>query len=103
MMNTNVYLLEPRNEEINAKARRSSPLKTRLMQLRNSSCYFSVKKICIYSFLVARLKSTKLGIKLVGGKGHNFIHGDSGIFVSRVRPGSLADGRLYPGDRVVAV
>lgn len=52
---------------------------------------------------VARLKSTKLGIKLEGGKGHNFIHGDPGIFVSRVRPGSLADGRLYPGDRIVAI
>ena len=54
-------------------------------------------------FSVARLKSTKLGIKLVGGTGQNFIHGDPGIFVSRVRPGSLADGRLYPGDRMVAV
>ena len=54
-------------------------------------------------FSVARLKSTKLGIKLVGGKGQNFIHGDPGIFVSRVRAGSLADGRLYPGDRIVTV
>ena len=73
------------------------------MPLRNSSFYFSVKKYVYTFFLVARLKSTKLGIKLVGGKGHNFIHGDPGIFVSRVRPGSLADGRLYPGDRIVAV
>ena len=54
-------------------------------------------------FSVARLKSTKLGIKLVGGKGQNFIHGDPGIFVSRVKAGSLADGRLYPGDRIIAV
>ena len=87
-----------------------------LVSLRSLVKYFSTleekfrisKRRCnihyVYIFFsVARLKSTKLGIKLEGGKGHNFIHGDPGIFVSRVRPGSLADGRLYPGDRIVAV
>ena len=87
-----------------------------LVSLRSLVKYFSTleekfrisKRPCnihyvYFFFSVARLKSTKLGIKLEGGKGHNFIHGDPGIFVSRVRPGSLADGRLYPGDRIVAV
>ena len=50
-----------------------------------------------------RLKSTKLGIKLKGGEGTNYIHGDPGIFVTNVRPGSIADGKLFPGDRIVMV
>jgi len=86
-----------------------------LVSLRSLVKYFSTlegkfrisKRLCnilyFLFFSVARLKSTKLGIKLVGGTGQNFIHGDPGIFVSRVRPGSLADGRLYKGDRIVAV
>jgi len=50
-----------------------------------------------------RLKSTKLGIKLKGGEGTNYIHGDPGIFVTNVRPGSIADGKLFPGDRIVMI
>lgn len=52
---------------------------------------------------VARLKSTKLGIKLMGGVGTNYIPGDTGIFVANVRPGTTADGKLYIGDRIVAL
>lgn len=33
----------------------------------------------------------------------NHIPGDPGIFVVNVRPRSIADGKLYPGDRIVSV
>lgn len=49
------------------------------------------------------MQSSKLGIRLAGGKGTNHIPGDPGIFVVNVRPGSIADGKLYPGDRIVSV
>ena len=39
----------------------------------------------------------------MGGEGTNYIPGDSGIFVANVRPGTIADGKLYIGDRIVAV
>ena len=39
----------------------------------------------------------------MGGVGTNYIPGDSGIFVANVRPGTTADGKLYIGDRIVAV
>ena len=39
----------------------------------------------------------------MGGEGTNYIPGDPGIFVANVRPGSVADGKLFIGDRIVAV
>ncbi|XP_068696773.1 uncharacterized protein [Montipora foliosa] len=50
-----------------------------------------------------RQRSTDLGIKLISGNESNYIDGDPGICVDNVRPGSVADGKLFPGDRIVAV
>ncbi|XP_068757227.1 uncharacterized protein [Montipora capricornis] len=50
-----------------------------------------------------RQRSTDLGIRLIGGNESSYIEGDPGICVDNVRPGSVADGKLFPGDRIVAV
>lgn len=45
------------------------------------------------------------GLLLVGGANDQQVPGDSGIYVSKVLEGGLAelDGRIYPGDRITAV
>lgn len=46
-----------------------------------------------------------LGFNIIGGKNAQYLPGDSGIFVTRVKPSGAAalDGRLREGDRIISV
>lgn len=48
-------------------------------------------------------RAADLGFTLRGGTGSPVIHGDLGIFIDKVIPGSLVDKKLSPGDRILSV
>ncbi|XP_031568304.1 anoctamin-7-like isoform X2 [Actinia tenebrosa] len=52
-----------------------------------------------------RIKSGGLGFNIKGGRDQPVRAGDPGIYISRLRPGAVAekDGRLKPGDKIVEI
>ena len=61
-----------------------------------------VDMILLFIPAAHRYKSHVLGVKLRASHETDRL-GEPGIFVDKVRPGSIADGKLFPGDRIVAV
>lgn len=47
--------------------------------------------------------NNKLGIQLAGGPETDDNVGYPGIYVANVKPGSIAEGKLFPGDKILAV
>lgn len=48
-------------------------------------------------------ENNKLGIQLAGGPETDDNIGYPGIYVANVKLGSLAEGKLFPGDKILAV
>ena len=47
--------------------------------------------------------NNKLGIQLADGPENDENAGYPGIYVANIKPGSLAEGKLFPGDMILAV
>lgn len=56
----------------------------------------------VFSSGVSSETPAKLGIQLTGGPNVTR-NGEPGIFVENVNWGSVAEGKLFPGDKIIAV
>ncbi|KAK4473766.1 hypothetical protein MN116_003105 [Schistosoma mekongi] len=59
----------------------------------------------VVEVLLTRGTKSGLGFSITGGVGNETINGDSGIFITKLTPGGVAetDGRIRIGDRIVQV
>ena len=75
----------------------------REIKLHGPLSIITAHAIITETYLCVFPSGSKLGIALEGGITSPAIPGDPGIFVRRVNPGSLADGKLKNGDRILTV
>ena len=60
------------------------------------------RKYSVFSSGVSSETPAKLGIQLTGGPNVTR-NGEPEIFVENVKWGSVAEGKLFPGDKIIAV